>query len=64
MSKVQIATKTHQTQVTLTLKEAQILSENLGFVLSRALGNLDKAYNQTGEQDDGAISIQMDGGGF
>jgi len=60
-NKVFAAKKTNQKQITLDIKEAQILVENLTLVLARAVGNLDKVVKTS---DDGVISVSMDGGTF
>ena len=61
ISKVHAAKKSNQKQITLDTREAQILVDNLALVLSRALGNLDRAQNTS---QDNNISVQMDGGSF
>jgi len=61
-NKVFAARKTNQKSVTLDIKEAQLLVETLTIVLSRAVGNLERA--NTAETKDEAISVQMDGGTF
>jgi hypothetical protein len=58
--KVFAAKKANKQQVVLDIKEAQLLVENLTIVLARALGNVEK----TRPNDDGQITVQMDGGGF
>ena len=61
-NKVFAARKTNQKSVTLDIKEAQLLVETLTIVLSRAVGNLERA--NTNETQNTAISVQMDGGSF
>lgn len=61
-NKVYAAKKTNQKQVTLDLKEAQLLVETLTIVLSRAVGNMDKALATTTQETN--ISVNMDGGAF
>lgn len=61
-NKVFAARKTNQKSVTLDLKEAQLLVETLTIVLSRAVGNLERA--NTTEQVESVTSVQMDGGSF
>lgn len=58
--KVFAAKKANKQQVTLDIKEAQQLVENLTIILARALGNVERAR----PSDDGPISVSMDGGGF
>lgn len=61
-NKVFAARKTNQKSVVLDIKEAQLLVETLTIVLSRAVGNLERANtNETQEQ---VTSVQMDGGSF
>ena len=61
-NKVYAAKKTNQKQVILDLKEAQLLVETLTIVLSRAVGNMDKALATTTQETN--ISVNMDGGAF
>jgi K+-sensing histidine kinase KdpD len=61
ITKVQTAKKTNQKSVTLDIKEAQTLIDNLSLVLSRALGNLENAQKQP---ENNSISVSMDGGNF
>ena len=61
-NKVYAAKKTNQKQVILDLKEAQLLVETLTIVLSRAVGNMDKALATTTQETN--ISVSMDGGAF
>jgi hypothetical protein len=61
-NKVFAARKTNQKSVTLDIKEAQLLVETLTIVLSRAVGNLERANNT--EPQDNTVSVQMDGGSF
>lgn len=61
-NKVFAARKTNQKLVTLDIKEAQLLVETLTIVLSRAVGNLERA--NASEPKEEAISVQMDGGSF
>ena len=61
ITKVQTAKKTNQKSVTLDIKEAQTLIDNLSLVLSRALGNLENVQKQP---ENNAISVSMDGGNF
>lgn len=61
-NKVYAAKKTNQKQVILDLKEAQLLVETLTIVLSRAVGNMDKALATTTQET--SISVNMDGGNF
>lgn len=61
ITKVQTAKKTNQKSVTLDIKEAQTLIDNLSLVLSRALGNLENAQKQP---ENNTISVSMDGGNF
>lgn len=61
ITKVQTAKKTNQKSVTLDIKEAQTLIDNLSLVLSRALGNLENAQKQP---ENNIISVSMDGGNF
>lgn len=61
-NKVFAARKTNQKTVTLDLKEAQLLVETLTIVLSRAVGNLERA--STTETKETVTSVNMDGGGF
>lgn len=61
-NKVFAARKTNQKSVTLDIKEAQLLVETLTIVLSRAVGNLERA--NTAEPQETVTSVQMDGGSF
>lgn len=61
-NKVFAARKTNQKSVVLDIKEAQLLVETLTIVLSRAVGNLERA--NTSETQEQVTSIQMDGGSF
>ena len=61
-NKVFAARKTNQKSVTLDIKEAQLLVETLTIVLSRAVGNLERA--NTTEQSNTVTSVEMDGGSF
>jgi hypothetical protein len=61
ITKVQTAKKTNQKSVTLDIKEAQTLIDNLSLVLSRALGNLENVQKQP---ENNTISVSMDGGNF
>ena len=61
-NKVFAARKTNQKSVTLDIKEAQLLVETLTIVLSRAVGNLERA--NTTEPQETVTSVQMDGGSF
>ena len=61
ITKVQTAKKSNQKAVTLDIKEAQTLIDNLSLVLSRALGRAESAQKQP-END--TISLNMDGGKF
>lgn len=61
VNKVVSARKTNQKQVTLDIKEAQTLVDNLTLILSRALGNVDKVR---AEPADNVVSVSMDGGSF
>jgi len=61
-NKVFAARKTNQKSVTLDIKEAQLLVETLTIILSRAVGNLERA--NTSEQQETITSVQMDGGNF
>lgn len=61
VSKVTAARKTNQKTVTLDIKEAQTLIDNLTLVLARAVGNLDKSQPTN---NDNVISVSMDGGNF
>ena len=61
-NKVFAARKSNQKSVTLDIKEAQLLVETLTIVLSRAVGNLERA--NTNETQDTTVSVQMDGGSF
>jgi len=58
--KVYSAKRANKQQVVLDIKEAQILVENLTLILARALGNIEKSRTN----DDGPITVQMDGGSF
>ena len=58
-NKVFAAQRTNQKSITLDIKEAQTLVQNLTLVLSRATGNMDKVLSTAPET---AISVQMDGG--
>lgn len=58
-NKVFAAQKTNQKSITLDIKEAQTLVQNLTLVLARATGVLDKAVSATPET---TFSVQMDGG--
>lgn len=62
VNKVIAARKTNQKQVVLDIKEAQNLVDNLTLILSRALGNVDKALGSSNENT--VTSVQMDGGSF
>jgi hypothetical protein len=59
--KVYAAKKANKQQVVLDIKEAQILVENLTIVLARALSNTEKMVSSN---EDGTISVQVDGGSF
>ena len=61
-NKVFAARKTNQKSITLDIKEAQLLVETLTIVLSRAVGNLERA--NTTEPQETVTSVQMDGGSF
>ncbi len=61
-NKVFAARKSNQKSVTLDIKEAQLLVETLTIVLSRAVGNLERA--NTTEPQETVTSVQMDGGSF
>ena len=61
-NKVFAARKTNQKSITLDIKEAQLLVETLTIVLSRAVGNLERA--NTNEPQETVTSVQMDGGSF
>ena len=61
ITKVQTAKKTNQKSVTLDIKEAQTLIDNLSLVLSRALGNLENVQKQP---ENNKISVSMEGGNF
>jgi len=61
-NKVFAARKTNQKTVSLDIKEAQLLVETLTIVLSRAVGNLERA--NTTNTDNTVTSVQMDGGIF
>lgn len=60
-NKVYAAKKTNQKSITLDIKEAQNLVENLTIILARALGNVER---NNPKDDDGVVSVSMDGGGF
>ena len=62
VNKVVAARKTNQKQVVLDIKDAQNLVDNLTVILSRALGNVDKAISTSSENT--VTSVQMDGGSF
>ena len=59
VSKIYSAQKTNQKVVTLDIKEAQNIAQNLTMILARAVGVLDRAVQEVPEQQ---ISIGMDGG--
>lgn len=59
VSKIYAAQKTNQKTVTLDIKEAQNIAQNLTIILARAVGVLDRAVQEVPEQQ---ISIGMDGG--
>jgi hypothetical protein len=59
-NKVYAAKKTNQKSITLDIKEAQNLVENLTIILARALGNVETVRGK----DDDVVSVSMDGGGF
>jgi hypothetical protein len=60
-NKVYAAKKTNQKSITLDIKEAQNLVENLTIILARALGNVER---NNPKDDDSVVSVSMDGGGF
>jgi lysyl-tRNA synthetase class II len=57
-----IATKSNKQSLTLSIKEAQALSDSLAIVMTRLAGIMDEALSQT--TDTGPIQIKMDGGAF
>jgi hypothetical protein len=59
ISKIYAAQKTNQRQITLDIKEAQIIAQNLSLILARAVGNMDKALETVPDQQ---ITVSMDGG--
>jgi hypothetical protein len=61
-NKVFAARKTNQKTVNLDIKEAQLLVETLTIILSRAVGNLERASITNTENN--TTSVQMDGGSF
>lgn len=63
LSKIYAAQKTNQKTITIDIKEAQNIAQNLSIVLSRAVGELDKAVSTTANTDT-TLSIKMDGGAF
>jgi hypothetical protein len=62
LNAARIAIKSNKQSVTLTIREAQALSESLSIVMTRLAGELDQALTQNAES--GPIQIKMDGGGF
>lgn len=61
IDKIYAAKKTNQKNVTIDIKEANQIAENLTLILARAVGNMDKALATT---PDNTISVSMDGGSF
>lgn len=59
ISKIYAAQKTNQRQITLDIKEAQTIAQNLSLILTRAVGNMDKALETVPDQQ---ITVSMDGG--
>lgn len=59
ISKIYAAQKTNQRQITLDIKEAQTIAQNLSLILARAVGNMDKALETVPDQQ---ITVSMDGG--
>lgn len=59
ISKIYAAQKTNQRQITLDIKEAQIIAQNLSLILARAVGNMDKALETVPDQQ---VTVSMDGG--
>jgi hypothetical protein len=59
ISKIYAAQKTNQRQIILDIKEAQTIAQNLSLILTRAVGNMDKALETVPDQQ---VTVSMDGG--
>jgi len=62
LNTARIAIKGNKQSVTLSIKEAQALSDSLSIVMTRLAGELDQIATQ--KQDIGPIEVKIDGGGF
>ena len=60
-NKVYAAKRSNKQQITLDIKEAHILVENLTIILARALSNTEKMVPSN---EDGVLSVNVDGGSF
>jgi hypothetical protein len=62
LSKVKIASKSNQKNLTLTTDEAVQLADSITIVMTRLLGKLDEEAQKTPAEE--VITVNMDGGGL
>jgi hypothetical protein len=62
LNNARVAIKSNKQNITMSIRDVQLLSDSLAIVMTRLAGELDRAVSQNSEA--GSIQVKMDGGGF
>ena len=62
LNNARVAIKSNKQNITMSIRDVQLLSDSLAIVMTRLAGELDREVSQNSEA--GSIQVKMDGGGF